>query len=165
MRTLYSLWRHPRGVLQRYACTNHFLLLFFFLAHNFFFGNRYHLITALKPQQRSVTLDHQNTDNLSLARHTLAKQMVFDYQLSVAVAQRIHPIMSKILQLVPTGVSLLLKLIENLYPSPQSDVITHSWWVKNILQMSSWCPVTRKAVFSSIFNSLLKVDVSSQKSS
>ena len=115
----------------------------------------YHLLKALKPQ----VILNSNETMPNLGKEQLIKQIKFDFKLSVAIAKKVHELLKKILNFVPTSISLLLKLIENLYPQPSADTIYHSWYVKNLLQISNWCQITRRAVYSSIFSSLLKIDV------
>lgn len=76
------------------------------------------------------------------------------------VYERVHALVAQLLELVPTLPSALYPLLIRNFPHKRQHVSEHVTYIRNLLQLSDYCPELWDRILGLIMDRTLQIDVS-----
>ena len=71
----------------------------------------------------------------------------------------VHNTIQRMVQLIPSSISVLFNVLIEKYPHKRYDTITHQLYCKNLLYITTYIPVLRSRILSAICERLIYLDV------
>lgn len=97
-----------------------------------------------------ISLERPDTTDPSTSSTPITRRLVYD---------RIHYLLRHLLALVPTLPSTLMPLLARTFPHKRQNVAAQSTYIRNLLQISAYCPELADKIMITIVDRTITIDV------